>query len=105
MHIPLLICSLSFSFFHYLVVMARFARNCMLKMWSLTKKLETKLGPGTADLTMRMVSYGSAFFLFMLSQSQIINGVSPYFRVFTVVRSQVEFFVARRLVSSFSEIP
>jgi class 3 adenylate cyclase len=36
------------------VVMARFARDCMLRMWSLTKKLETTLGPDTGDLTMRM---------------------------------------------------
>jgi class 3 adenylate cyclase len=36
------------------VVMARFARDCMLRMWTLTKKLETSLGPDTGDLTMRM---------------------------------------------------
>jgi class 3 adenylate cyclase len=36
------------------VAMARFARGCMLRMQSLTRKLEVTLGPDTADLTMRM---------------------------------------------------
>lgn len=34
--------------------MARFARDCMMKMKSITRKLEVTLGPDTADLAMRM---------------------------------------------------
>jgi class 3 adenylate cyclase len=36
------------------VVMARFARDCLTKMNYLTKKLEVKLGPDTADLSIRV---------------------------------------------------
>jgi hypothetical protein len=36
------------------VVMARFARECMSKMDVVVKKLETTLGPDTADLCMRV---------------------------------------------------
>ncbi|CAB9526092.1 Receptor-type guanylate cyclase gcy [Seminavis robusta] len=36
------------------LLMCRFARECMQKMWSVVKKLETSLGPDTADLTCRM---------------------------------------------------
>ena len=36
------------------VVMARFARDCLYKMHSLTRKLEVVLGPDTADLDMRI---------------------------------------------------
>ena len=36
------------------VALARFARDCMVKMSTLTKKLETRLGPDTADLALRM---------------------------------------------------
>lgn len=36
------------------VVMARFARDCMVRMRFLTKKLEVTLGPDTGDLAMRM---------------------------------------------------
>ena len=36
------------------VLMCRFARECMHKMWTTVKKLETTLGPETADLTCRM---------------------------------------------------
>jgi hypothetical protein len=36
------------------VAMVRFARDCMYKMWSLTKTLEANLGPDTGDLTFRM---------------------------------------------------
>lgn len=35
------------------VKMARFAWDCMLAMSQVTKELETQLGPGTGDLTMR----------------------------------------------------
>ncbi|CAJ1964576.1 unnamed protein product [Cylindrotheca closterium] len=35
------------------VAMGRFARDCMIKMNDLTKKLELTLGPDTADLAMR----------------------------------------------------
>jgi hypothetical protein len=35
------------------VAMARFSRDCMIKMNDLTKKLELTLGPDTADLAMR----------------------------------------------------
>ena len=34
--------------------MARFAKDCMRKMWVIVKKLESTLGPDTGDLTMRM---------------------------------------------------
>ncbi len=36
------------------VVMARFAGECLLKTAELTKKLESSLGPGTADLSIRV---------------------------------------------------
>jgi class 3 adenylate cyclase len=36
------------------VVMCRFARDCMYKMWALTKALEVVLGPDTGDLSMRV---------------------------------------------------
>jgi class 3 adenylate cyclase len=36
------------------VVMARFARDCMLKMRTLTKKLEVRFGPDTGELAVRM---------------------------------------------------
>jgi class 3 adenylate cyclase len=36
------------------VIMASFARSCIKKMQKLTKKLEATLGPGTADLAIRI---------------------------------------------------
>ena len=36
------------------LIMARFARDCMLKTRMLTKKLEVLLGPDTGDLAMRI---------------------------------------------------
>lgn len=36
------------------VAMARFAKECMGKMSSLTQKLEVSLGPDTADLSLRV---------------------------------------------------
>lgn len=36
------------------VVMARFARNCMIKLKTITKQLEVTLGPDTGDLSLRM---------------------------------------------------
>jgi class 3 adenylate cyclase len=36
------------------VVMARFAKDCMHQMHSLTRKLEVSLGPDTADLSLRI---------------------------------------------------
>jgi len=36
------------------IIMARFARECMNKMHTLTRKLEVSLGPDTGDLTMRI---------------------------------------------------
>ena len=36
------------------VVMARFARDCMFKMWELSKELEVTLGPESGHLSMRM---------------------------------------------------
>jgi class 3 adenylate cyclase len=35
------------------LVMARFARTCLLRVKELTRALESSLGPGTADLEMR----------------------------------------------------
>lgn len=34
--------------------MARFAHDCLVKMQSLTRKLEVRLGPDTAELGMRV---------------------------------------------------
>ena len=34
--------------------MARFARRCLTSVNQLTKRLEAQLGPGTADLAMRI---------------------------------------------------
>ena len=39
---------------NHAVNMVRFAKDCMYKMWALSKKLEATLGPDTGDLTMRM---------------------------------------------------
>lgn len=36
------------------VIMCRFARDCMLRMKGLTKKLEKSLGPDTGELDMRV---------------------------------------------------
>lgn len=36
------------------VVMGRFASDCLEKMQSITQKLEMTLGPGTADLALRV---------------------------------------------------
>ena len=36
------------------VVMARFARDCVMKMNNLTKQLELSLGPDTGDLCIRV---------------------------------------------------
>ena len=36
------------------MVMARFARDCLAKMDDLTRKLESRLGPDTGDLAMRV---------------------------------------------------
>jgi class 3 adenylate cyclase len=36
------------------VLMARFAKDCMIRMQALVKKLEVTLGPDTGDLSMRM---------------------------------------------------
>jgi class 3 adenylate cyclase len=36
------------------VIMCRFARDCMLRMKSLTKKLEVTLGPDTVELNLRI---------------------------------------------------
>ena len=38
----------------HVVAMARFAKDCMVKMQLLVRKLEVSLGPDTADLAMRM---------------------------------------------------
>jgi len=38
---------------NHAITMARFARECMFKMRSLTKKLEVTLGPDTGDLNLR----------------------------------------------------
>jgi len=35
------------------VIMARFAKTCLLRVNNLTKMLETQLGPGTGELAMR----------------------------------------------------
>ena len=35
------------------VVMARFARTCLISVKELTRAMEASLGPGTADLAMR----------------------------------------------------
>ena len=40
--------------------MARFARDCVVKMNKLTKKLESRLGPDTADLKLRVGLHSGA---------------------------------------------
>ena len=35
-------------------IMIRFARTCLVRMNVLTKELESQLGPGTAELTLRI---------------------------------------------------
>jgi class 3 adenylate cyclase len=39
---------------HHAVIMARFAQRCLLRFSELTKELELSLGPGTADLGIRI---------------------------------------------------
>lgn len=39
---------------HTTVNMVRFAKECMFKAWALTQKLEVRLGPDTADLSLRV---------------------------------------------------
>lgn len=38
---------------NHAVIMARFAGDCLSRMNHVVKSLETELGPGTGDLTMR----------------------------------------------------
>lgn len=38
---------------NHAVIMARFAADCLVRMNHVVKELETELGPGTGDLTMR----------------------------------------------------
>jgi class 3 adenylate cyclase len=38
---------------NHAVIMARFACECMIKMGEVTRRLETTLGPDTAELCMR----------------------------------------------------
>ena len=56
------------------VALARFAKDCMIKMQTLTRKLEVTLGPDTADLGLRMgmvrlmcLFYCASSFVFVLS--------------------------------------
>lgn len=42
------------------VVMARFANECLYKMFELTRKLEVELGPDTGDLSMRFGLHSGA---------------------------------------------
>jgi hypothetical protein len=44
----------SFDVIYSALIMCRFARDCMMKTWEVTKKLEETLGPDTGDLTMRI---------------------------------------------------
>lgn len=39
---------------NHAVIMARFATECMIKMKEVTRRLETSLGPDTAELCMRV---------------------------------------------------
>ena len=39
---------------NHAVIMARFASECMIKMKEVTQRLETTLGPDTAELCMRV---------------------------------------------------
>ena len=38
---------------NHVVLMVRFARTCVLRVSELTKRLESQLGPGTGELSMR----------------------------------------------------
>ena len=50
------------------IIMARFARDCRLKMKEVTRKLELTLGPDTGELTMR-------FGLHVSITSSVLEGV------------------------------
>ena len=50
-------------------VMARFAHKCLLKMNALVHKLETTLGPGTAELKMRVGLHRQVIPVIVLSPS------------------------------------
>lgn len=60
-------------------IMARFARKCLRTVSMLTKRLESRLGPGTADLAMRVgihsgpVSVGDRFINVMYSTSLLTH--------------------------------
>ena len=54
------------------LAMARFAMDCMRRMSELTKKLETTLGPDTADLAMRVgIHSGSGKFVVLSLSSHM----------------------------------
>lgn len=45
---------------NHAVIMARFARLCLLKVAMLSKELETQLGPGTGELAFRFGIHSGA---------------------------------------------
>jgi class 3 adenylate cyclase len=48
------VCGLPESNKHHALKMAKFASSCLDEMTIITKKLELSLGPGTADLALRV---------------------------------------------------
>ena len=51
-----------FCFFVSAVVMAKFARECLYKMWNDVKDLEVYLGPDTGDLSLRIGLHVSKYY-------------------------------------------
>ena len=58
------------------VVMAKFARQCLLQLSKLTKQLEVMLGPDTADLTMRIGLHSGPV------TAGVLRGDRPRFQLF-----------------------
>jgi class 3 adenylate cyclase len=48
------VCGLPEPYKHHALKMAKFASSCVDKMTIITKSLELSLGPGTADLALRL---------------------------------------------------
>lgn len=74
------------------VAMCRFARECMFKMQSLTKKLEIQLGPDTGDLALRVGLHSGPV------TGGVLRGEKSRFQLFgdtmvSVVRKYCESFV------------
>jgi Adenylate and Guanylate cyclase catalytic domain len=62
---------------HY-IIMARFAVECIHKMSALVANLQSKLGPGTAELTMRIGKQSTFFYVQDRSHKFKLNPLSFY---------------------------